>query len=817
MPQRPPVLQSHPLPSASLNASSSLLTQQLVAGASLLGRYRLQKVLGKGAQATVWLAHDDRLQRDVALKLMRLAPGSASQGELDAWLDEARSLGRLRHPNIVTLHEADLFEGQPGMVLEYVPGKTLAGVLQERGRIPAGEAVGLLRTLLDALQSAHGAGVIHRDIKPSNILLDGGGQPKLMDFGIASRAGHPSGQRGGTDGTPGYLSPEVARGEAALPASDVFAIGLVLAEMLFGRPVVEEADPYRAIYRIAHEDLTLPAEAVPGVDDALRAIVLRALARDLAKRYASAADMAQELKLWMEKSGAADASTEGGSGTLDFLLRRMRHKSDFPAMSEQIVRVQTLASSENESLNSLTSEILKDVALTNKLLRMVNSAHFASSAGSVSTVSRAVSLVGFAGIRNIALSLVLVERMQNQGHAQQIKTEFLRSLLAGNLASGLSSHPRESEEVFIGALFQNLGRLLTEFYFPEEAQQVRTMRDGGALEEEASKRVLGLSFEALGLGVARTWGLPPEMQALMRHPTGNPPGKPAKDAQERMRWVVQGANELADAFLTGDPGTVEKVAKRYSASLGLRSDRIMELASDARQKLTEMADVMGVRVAPHSPAAHLLAEGRQAPPPAGDPDELKAQPHAPAATAPGQSPEEQARQDPAFVAEVLATGIQDVTNAMVDNVKLNDVIRMILETMYRALGFRRVLFCLRDPASGVLLGRFGLGDQAQQVAKAFRIPLSDPSGLFSAVCLKGVDTLIRDSSAPNVAGRLPPWYQQSVHAPSFLLLPMMNKGAPFGLIYADKASTGGIQLEEKELALLKTLRNQAVMAFRQSR
>ncbi|HEY1089983.1 MAG TPA: GAF domain-containing protein, partial [Burkholderiaceae bacterium] len=170
------------------------------------------------------------------------------------------------------------------------------------------------------------------------------------------------------------------------------------------------------------------------------------------------------------------------------------------------------------------------------------------------------------------------------------------------------------------------------------------------------------------------------------------------------------------------------------------------------------------------------------------------------------------------IAEMLAAGIQDVTNAMVESFKLNEVLRMILETMYRALNFRRVVFCLRDAKSETLVGRLGLGENVENEAKLIRVPLKLAPGqlpdLFSAVCLKGVDTLIADTGAQKIAERLPSW-QAQLNAGSFLILPMQMKGAPFAMIYADKPRAGSIDLDEKELAMLRTLRNQAVMAFRQ--
>jgi hypothetical protein len=140
--------------------------------------------------------------------------------------------------------------------------------------------------------------------------------------------------------------------------------------------------------------------------------------------------------------------------------------------------------------------------------------------------------------------------------------------------------------------------------------------------------------------------------------------------------------------------------------------------------------------------------------------------------------------------------------------------------MYRALGFRFVVFALKDPKSGILTGRFGLGEGASALASQFSVPLrGEPAkaqDLLAAVCHKGVDTLIADAAAPNVAARLPAWLRCQPQAQTFLLLPMMMKGATFALIYADRAQAGSIAAGEKELSLLRTLRNQALMAFRQA-
>jgi len=154
---------------------------------------------------------------------------------------------------------------------------------------------------------------------------------------------------------------------------------------------------------------------------------------------------------------------------------------------------------------------------------------------------------------------------------------------------------------------------------------------------------------------------------------------------------------------------------------------------------------------------------------------------------------------------------------MVEEFRLTDVLRMILETMFRAMDFQRIVFCMRDPKTECLTGRFGLGQGVETIAKTFNVPLKTATlDLFGAVCTKGADTMISDATEPRIAQRLPDWYRKTFNAPTFLLLPLQMKGAAFGLIYADKGAKGGLVLDEKELALLRTLRNQAVMAFKQA-
>lgn len=808
-----------------LSGASALLPKDTV------GRFELRSVLGRGAQSTVWLAFDPRMEREVAIKVMH-ASGGADDSAVTQWLQEARSVGKVKHPNIVPVYEADIEGRWPYLVFEYIAGQTLEQMAARRGAFPPAEAVALMMDILDAVAVAHTSGVVHRDLKPSNVLVDVAGRARVMDFGIAARIAQPGSQAEAiaAGGTIGYLSPEAADGQSPSASMDIFAAGVMLAELLMGKRLLDDPDPMRSIYRVAHEQIVLPERLGPDVDDRLRAIVQRALARDPGQRFDSARTFLAALEQWSHPQPVSGAAADGNAaphnGTLDFLLRRMRHKSDFPALSDSVVRIQSMAASETESVSSVTNEILKDVALTNKLLRLVNSAHYARG-GNISTVSRAVTLVGFNGIRNMALSLVLLEHMQDKAHAAQLKEEFLRSLLAGTIGIELCTVPREAEEAFLGAMFQNLGRLLVQFYFPEEARQVRARTQSQrepVSEAAASVAVLGLTYEDLGIGVAKAWGLPVEIQRCMRKPEGAPPSRPPADVRERLRWVALASNEIADVLLRCDPAEVDaqvaRVARHYAQVTGVGGTEIQVATLRARQKLVDLAVAMEIRVAPNSAAANLLKAPNTLTTLPVQPKEADNQLgglelHATPTENPDVSDGPKASRTQ--VAETLTAGIQDITNAMVEDFKLSDVLRMILETMYRALAFDRIIFCMRDAKTEMMTGRFGLGQGVEAHVKVFKVPLKVAApDLFGVVCVRGADTLISDATEARIVSRLPEWYRKGINAPTFLLLPLQIKGAPFGLIYADKLVRDSLELDEKELALLRTLRNQAVMAFKQS-
>jgi serine/threonine-protein kinase len=259
------------------------------------GRYRVEDVLGRGGMASVYLARDGELEREVAVKVLaeHLADTPAFH---DRFLREARLSAQLSHPNIVQVFDVGEDDGRPFIVMEYVEGATLADELKQRGRLDPAEVVDLALQVCGGLEHAHAAGLVHRDIKPQNLLLRADGAVKIADFGIA-RAAETTRltQIGSVLGTAAYLSPEQALGEEVTASADIYSLGCVLYELLTGRtPHVFETLP-ELVVKHREEAIQPLRELRPDVSEHLEAVVMRTLARNPDYRPESAAALAEEL------------------------------------------------------------------------------------------------------------------------------------------------------------------------------------------------------------------------------------------------------------------------------------------------------------------------------------------------------------------------------------------------------------------------------------------------------------------------------------------------------------------------------------------
>ena len=293
-----------------------------------LGNYVLLRAAGRGAMSAVYEAEDARLGRTVAVKILSVPPHllpEQRKAMVERMKREAQALASLSHPNVVTIYTVGEQDGLHYLVMEFLHGETLRERL-DRGALPPAEAAQILRQVAEGLDAVHGIGVVHRDVKPSNVmLLPPGGRPqsgaqavKLMDFGVARMPTDTTvTDNGSMVGSPAYMAPELLRAEKPTPAADIWALGVLLYEMLDGKPPFSGESIPSVLYRIVHEE---PAP-IQGLTPAVAGVVGRALAKDPARRYPTARALADAFDAALAPGGvrkpaavAAAALAAGANG-----------------------------------------------------------------------------------------------------------------------------------------------------------------------------------------------------------------------------------------------------------------------------------------------------------------------------------------------------------------------------------------------------------------------------------------------------------------------------------------------------------------------
>lgn len=550
------------------------------------GRRQLLRLLGKSSRTMAWLV----AERDGAEQLLVLPRQQPSyHAETQAWLGEVRQAARLEHPRLSPVLDLGVQDGWP-YVLHDLEG---ASPLSERLGSVGGagiEVAQLAIPLLHGLAFAHEGGVAHHDIQPHLILVDGEGRARLAGLAVGCLAAAAQARELDPDASgerPGSLpplDPRALRRTRAAAERDVLAFGLVVHRMLAGTAALEEADVSAAIARMppqGREIVRLPWTGVQTIAEPLRTIVNRATDRQERQRYRSARTLARALEGWL----ATETSSAGGP--LALLGDRLRHAGVLPAAPGSAERAVRLVSMDRERTNDLAEVVLEDLALAFEMLRLVNAAVGRSalaSGGAVMTVRRAIAMLGMDSVRNAAHALRTWPGPLNEDAAAELARLIERSKRAARLALQIRPPGYDAEVCYLVTLLQNLGRLIVQYHFADDAAQIRRLmapapaarageaEEPGMGEAAASFAVLGVDVEALGQAVAKQWGLDDAVLTMIRRLPADAPVRTPEGDTAMLRLVASCAHEAIDAtqLPAAKQGTaLQRVLQRYGRVLEL--------------------------------------------------------------------------------------------------------------------------------------------------------------------------------------------------------------------------------------------------------
>jgi HD-like signal output (HDOD) protein len=516
----------------------------------------------------------------------------------------------------------------------------------------------------------------------------------------------------------------------------------------------------------------------------------------------------------------ASATDQKRHSALEAILVRLRECSGFPTLSSTIIDINRSVSSNSDSARQLTKVILRDLSLTTKLLQVVNSATYGQYRGRICTISKAVLILGFDAVRNVAMALMMLEFSKGRPQEKALQDELVGAFFAGAVSKPLAQRlgVTNVEETVICTMFQSLGRLLVIFFLYEESRKVAELAGTGVSEDQASEKVLGISYCDLGIGVAQHWNFPDRLIEGMQRLASSEVATPRTDI-ERLKIAANLGNDLyVTALRCSEPEKTEALqalSKRYAATK-LEPKDFTSAIDFALKEIEERATTLNLPVA-NSAALKVIRVWNGGSADADERDECDA-PRTDdtimqgAAVLDAWETESSATPN---IQQILSEGIHDVSESLTGEFQLNDLLQMVLETMYRGMGFTRTMIFVRDAKLNAMRARFGFGTDIERIIQKCSFSMAFAPDVFHVSIDKGVDIAIENTEAGNIAQRIPQWHREAIKVKSFLLLPVMLKSRPLALLYADSEHAEPMKISPEQLSLLRTLRSQVVLAFKQ--
>ncbi|MEH6433753.1 HDOD domain-containing protein [Massilia sp. DD77] len=491
------------------------------------------------------------------------------------------------------------------------------------------------------------------------------------------------------------------------------------------------------------------------------------------------------------------------------LMHKVCGDEEMFALGASVARVVEMASSDDQGTHDLAYYVVSDMALTQRILRLSNTVQYRTASGTpVTTISRAISLLGFDNVKATALAMLLVDALDSGEHAGSVRVELEAALCASLVGREMARHSfyQGAEEAAICALFKNLGPLLVACHEHDRYREIAALTAGGKhTAGQASQLILGCSYDALSEAVLAEWKIP---DVIVRAQAALPPTA-VRVAANRGEWMRQVAafgldmaRLMARSHEPADTLEAHTLLLRYGQALDLDKARMDAMFSAVQEGMNALLQSMNMEPAPKTepeaasglPNVLLLATLD-----AGEEDQDGVHPSG----------------KPKNARELLLAGVQDVTQLRASGEgKVNDVILAVLETLYGALGFRFACVCLKDARAGQYRARVSLGEEGARLQAGFAFPAAAGRDLFHLAMENDADLMISDAGSPKIRDLLPAWHKELLpDAKSFIVLPLVVGKAQLGLFYADRTNTAPEGVPPDETSLIKALKGQVLAAL----
>jgi eukaryotic-like serine/threonine-protein kinase len=516
---------------------------------------------------------------------------------------------------------------------------------------------------------------------------------------------------------------------------------------------------------------------------------------------------------------------------LERALLRVSRTRDFPTISKYVIEINQKLSESciQSSASELANIILKDYALTNKLLKLVNSAFYGFVAGRVTTITRAVVLLGYDNVRMAAISLVLFEHFKGKSSMRDLKDATIGSFWCGLLAKEIAKmqYMIDPEEAFICALLHQLGKLLAIYHMPDEYRDIKyRVSQQGEKEMKAVKQVLGVSYMALGIAVAKQWNFPEGIFKTMASLS-------AEDLEDKSKHIdpLCALSSFTNALFRiinevrwdRRDAAMRSLLDRYSAYVTISFKQLNAVMALCQGYLYTHADALQISLDDCDFLLRLA--GGPTSPPSGKTSETQGLDGCdPRNYSAFQLTDRRTSGPSSAVSEnddvigIIMGGIQEIGSVMLGDHDISDVALMSLEIIYRALQCNRTILFINESSQKEMAARYGYGADTQRIVGGIRFGV-DPTGqedLFSRSIGSGKDLIVNDSHAPELFPLIPEWYRKGIDAQAFVFLPIVYQNICVGAYYADMEEAGPpiSALDHKYLSLL---RNQLILSIKMGR